>query len=77
MTGARAIFDILLSRTLIPEFCSNPSRGMAPSGFVETSNKVSDEDVFDILRGWYAGMTVHQGADSISSGPGTSRSSSS
>lgn len=54
-------FERLLKTVLIPDFCSDESRRMAPSGFVESSNRVAEVDAADFLRGWETGLPVHQG----------------
>ena len=59
--SARTGFDQLLTTALVPEFCSDPSRLVQPSGFNDKSNRVSDEDAQDFLRLWNANLVLHQG----------------
>jgi hypothetical protein len=60
--SARSEFDELLADRLIPDFCSDQIRRADASGFVAKSNLVTEEDAEDFLRGWHAGLPVHQGS---------------
>lgn len=59
--SARQVFDILLERTLIPAFVSDASRGMTAASFRSETNKVTERDALDFLRGWHSGLAEHQG----------------
>lgn len=61
LMNARSAFDLLLSHRLIPEFCSDPSRRMDPTGFIAASNTLMEEDATDFMRAWQAGLAAHQG----------------
>lgn len=71
--SARKEFDDLLAKRLIPEFCSDLSRRMDPSGFSAKSNRVTEEDAEDFLRAWNAGLPVHQGRGQYLVGTGRVR----
>lgn len=54
MEDVRRRFMTLLEQTLIPDFCSQGTRKMNPSGFRGSLTSLSDIDMADFLRGWEA-----------------------
>lgn len=54
-------FSKLLDDRLVPEFCSDIGRGLTISGFVDKSNRLSEEDAEDFLRAWDTGLLSHKG----------------
>ncbi len=61
MEDVTSRFTNLLEQILIPDFCSNLARGMAPSGFRSNLAILSEIDMVDFLRGWEAQLFEHVG----------------
>lgn len=61
MTEAQLALERLIYDRLIPEFCSDPSRGLHTSGFRKDSLNVSECDARDFLRAFDRGLIEHQG----------------
>lgn len=59
--SARSEFDELLAERLTIDFFSDPSRRADVSGYVASSNTVTEEDARDFLRAWSVGLAVHKG----------------
>ncbi|MEH6792468.1 hypothetical protein [Parasphingorhabdus sp.] len=55
-----SFYQILTDR-LIPEFCSDPNRGLDVAGFQQKSIKVAEEDARYFMMAWNAGLIEHQG----------------
>ena len=51
----------LLEQTLIPDFCSDSSRKLSPSGLPAKLLHLSEIDMADFLRGWDAQLLRHIG----------------
>lgn len=54
-------FKVLLARQLVPEFCSDPKKGLQPSGFVWPKDDVSEEDCRYLIMALRANLILHVG----------------
>lgn len=62
MQNPRDRFTDLLNNILIPQFCESKVSIFEPSGFRDNSNKLSDSDLTDFLRGWESKLLIHIGS---------------
>lgn len=62
VTNYKRAFDCLITNRLIPEFCENPEKPLAPESFKsETLKNVSEDDARYFLMAIKAGLIEHQG----------------